>query len=184
MLVGVFGKQGSGKSLFSILLGRLILSIDNNIDLYTNMNVTGNNINVVNDLGDIPLQDGRKKILIVDEAMFSLDSRSSSSKNNKIWTRALAFFRKADFILVIFATHRPNMLDVRIREQLSYVFMARRSRDYFEYLLIDITTYVQRFFKLKKSDFLFTYADFNTKDFPNVLDITKLEDSLLFSIRK
>lgn len=134
--LGVFGPQGSGKTTISMLLCRYFQQFNQEIKIYTNVNATGKNLVTINDLAAIPFQDGKPKIFYLDEAMFTLDSRNSSSRQNKIWTKAFALFRKSDFILEIYSTHTINMLDVRVRDQLNYVILSRKNSTHLKYFSI------------------------------------------------
>jgi ABC-type dipeptide/oligopeptide/nickel transport system ATPase component len=180
--LGIFGPQGSGKSYFAMVLARLLASMDSNVMIYTNMNVEGHNIVVIDDLGMVPLDDHVNKILIVDEAYYSLDSRNSNSKQNSIWTKCFALFRKGDVVLSIFITHRPRMLDVNIREQLDMMLMCRKNKIHFDYLLMDMITEQLKSIHLPKTKQMFDYADFDTKDMPYPITVDSLVDSPLFKI--
>jgi ABC-type dipeptide/oligopeptide/nickel transport system ATPase component len=180
--LGIFGPQGSGKSYFAMVLARLLASMDSKVMIYTNMNVIGHNIVVIDDLGTVPLDDHVNKILIVDEAYYSLDSRNSNSKQNSIWTKCFALFRKGDVVLSIFITHRPRMLDVNIREQLDMILMCRKNKVHFDYLLMDMITEQLKSIHLPKTKQMFDYADFDTKDMPYPITVDSLVDSPLFKI--
>jgi len=180
MKLGVFGPQGSGKSTFAMVLARQLSAYDPDLDIYTNMNVTGHNLHVIDDLGQIPLKDGRNKMIIVDEAYFTLDARNANSKQNTIWTKAFALFRKSDLVLTVFITHRPRMLDVNIREQLDYILMCRKNPAHFDYLLMDTVTDEICSLQLPKNKAMFDFADFDTKDFPNPITVDSLLTNKLF----
>lgn len=182
MKLGIFGPQGSGKSFFAMVLARNLAQMDKDLMIYTNMNVTGHNLVVIDDLGELPLDDGVNKILIVDEAYFSLDSRNANSKQNSVWTKSFALFRKADVVLTVFITHRPRMLDVIIREQLDLILMCRKNPTHFDYLLMDTITEQLKPIQLPKSKELFDYANYNTKDFPFPISVDSLVDHPLFKI--
>jgi hypothetical protein len=182
MKLGIFGPQGSGKSFFAMVLARQLAELDPDLFIYTNMNVIGHNLVVIDDLGSLPLNDRKNKILIVDEAYFSLDSRNSNSKQNSIWTKAFALFRKSDVVLTIFITHRPRMLDVIIREQLDMVLMCRKNPSTFDYLLMDCLTEDTTSMQLPKIKQLFDYADYDTKDFPYPISVDSLIDNKMFRI--
>jgi hypothetical protein len=161
---------------------RTLLQYDPDLMIYTNMNVTGHNITVIDDLGMIPLEDGINKILIVDEAYYTLDSRNSNSKQNSIWTKAFGLFRKSDFVLTIFITHRPRMLDVHIREQLDMYLMCRKNPEHFDYLLMDSISEMTSPIQLPKVKSLFDFANYNTKDMPYPIVVDSLIDHKLFRI--
>lgn len=184
MKIGVFGQQGGGKTFLSMLLARMFQKQYPQIQIYTNINTDGENINVISDFDEIPLDPTQPKILIIDEAMFTIDSRSSSSKQNVTLTKFFAFLRKLNFVMTIFATHRYGMLDVRIRDQLDYVIMSRRNTNNFDYLCLDVTTGQQTFFQVPKTKQLFQFTNFNTLDFPNIISTEKLQQHSLFQFKK
>lgn len=182
--LGVFGPQGSGKTTISMLLCRYFQQFDPEIKIYTNVNATGKNLVTINDLAAIPFQDGKPKIFYLDEAMFTLDSRNSSSRQNKIWTKAFALFRKSDFILEIYSTHTISMLDVRVRDQLNYVIMSRKNSTHFDYILYDTLSKMYSPIQIPKTKEIFDFANFNTKDFPDPILIDELQKIPLFALQK
>lgn len=182
--LGIFGPQGSGKSFIAMMVARSLQRHDPTLTIYTNMNVEGQNIVIITDLGQVPFNDNNNKILIIDEAYFTLDSRNSSSKNNRIWSKAYALFRKSDFILTIFITHRPRMIDVNLREQMQYILMCRKNPMHFDYLLMDAISEFTVPIAVPREEKLFQFANFNTKDFPLPVTIQSLENHPLFQIAK
>lgn len=182
MIIGVFGQQGSGKSFLAVLLSRLFVRSFPELSVYTNMSVDGQGMNVISDLLDIPY-DRSPKIVIVDEAMFSIDSRQSSSHVNVLWTRALAYFRKTNVCIAFFCTHRPGMLESRIREQMAYSFMCRKNPSHFDYLMIDLVSHLTKPFQVLKHPDVFAFADYDTYDFPFPIDVLKLAQDDRFRIR-
>lgn len=184
MLIGVVGPQGSGKTLISMFLARCIATLSLEITIYTNANATGSNVVVISDLGEIPF-DRNPKILILDEAMFSVDSRRAGSESNVIWTRAVAFFRKANFLAVFFATHTPTMIDNRIREQMQYFIMCRKNKLEFQYMMLDMFSQQIKTFKMPKDNQkLYDFVSFDTYDFPNPIETELLmKISPLFRIK-
>lgn len=183
MLIGVFGPQGSGKTLVSVLLSRM-LTRNHDVKIYTNINASGDNIEIITDLGEIPF-DRSPKILILDEAMFSVDSRRAGSESNVVWTKMVAFFRKLNFLMVFYNTHTPAMVDNRIRDQLAYVIMCRKSKTQFEYLLLDMISQQTKPFYMPRSQELYNFTNFDTYDFPNPIDIDLLLEKYdnLFKVR-
>jgi len=182
--MAILGPQGSGKTTLGIFLARKIQTTFKNVTIYTNMNVTNTeNVVTINDLSKVPF-DRSPKILIIDEAMFTLDSRSHSSQQNKVWTRAQALFRKSNFLLVLYITHTVDLIDNRMRRQLDYVIMCRKSKVRFEYLLFDMLTQNTKPFFLPKTEKIFKMANFNTHDFPLPISVDGLSDELLFKIAK
>lgn len=183
MRMGIFGQQGSGKTFFAMVLARRLQQLDPNINIYSNINATGDIIRI-DDLAEIPFQDGKNKILIVDEAMFTLNSRSTNSKQNNVWNKAIALFRKSDFVAVFFITHRPRMIDINIREQLDYILMCRKNVNHFDYLLYESISDLTIPIQIPKMEQIFNFANYNTKDFPLPIQINELEKMPLFQMLK
>lgn len=179
--IGVFGPQGSGKTTIAMLFARHFQQLNKNITIYTNINATGDNLKVISDLAEIPFQDGKPKIFILDEAMFTIDSRNSSSKQNKVWTKALALFRKSQVILSIFITHTPSMLDVRVRDQLEFIIMARKNKTHFDYLIYEVISKMYTAMQIPRTQQVFQFANFNTNDFPNPILTEQLEKNPIFT---
>ena len=141
------------------------------------------NVHTVTDLSQIPF-DRSPKILIIDEAMFTIDSRSHSSKQNKIWTRAQAFFRKANFLLVLYLTHSPDLIDNRMRQQLDYIIMCRKNKNHFDYLAFDMLTQNTKPFYLPKDRKIYEYANYDTHDIPHPISVDGLAEDIIFKIAK
>lgn len=182
--LGVFGPQGAGKTLFVMILARSLQKKYPGTTVYTNINAVGKDLIVIDDLGLIPFQDGKPKIFIIDEAYFTIDSRGSSSKQNRIWSRAFALFRKSDIVLSVFITHRPRMVDVNIREQLDFVLMCRKEKEYFSYLLLDTLSMEQTPIQMPKHKTIYNFADYDTKDFPLAIWTDKLQENPIFRLIK
>lgn len=186
----IIGPQGSGKSLLGLYWSLKLVQQHPKagITIYTNMTLNNSYsfIKTVYDLSEIPF-DRSPKILIVDEAMFTIDSRNHSSKQNKVWTRAQAFFRKANFLLVFFLTHSVDLIDNRMRQQLDFIIFARKNKVRFEYLCIDSNTLAKRPFYLPKEQKVFdllNQVEFDTYDFPPPILVDGLSDNVVFKIAK
>jgi len=193
MKLSIVGQQGSGKTLLSVILARLVQSRYPETMIYSNVYSVDNDPSwvTINDLADFPFDDHKKfkgrvppKILILDEAMFSVSSRGSGSNINELWSRALAYFRKNNVVLTIFATHRVNMLDNRFREQLDGVIMCRKNPSYFDYLLVDMVTHIQKPFRMAKTPSVFNFANYNTYEMPMPIEVIRLQEHPLFQLKK
>lgn len=184
--IGIFGQQGSGKTLLAVLLSRLIQRADPAVTLYTNVtNVTGDESFVtIGDLSEFPFERGKPKILLLDEAMFSIDSRNASSNVNQLWSRALAYFRKSDVIATFYCTHRPSMLDSRFRDQLDAVIMCRKNPTHFDYLYIDMVSQMRKAFQIPKHKYVFDTANYDTRDFPLPIEVIGLMNDPRFQMKK
>lgn len=181
-MIPVVGPQGSGKSLISLYFSRITCNLFKKeygiiLPIYTNINAFGDNIIVISDLGEIPFNRD-PKILILDEAMFSMDSRRSGSEENVIWSRMIAYFRKLNFCIVFFNTHTPAMMDSRIRDQAPYMIMCRKSKLRFEYLLLDLFSQQPKPFYIPKNQSVYDFCDFDTHDFPNPITTDLLQKNM------
>lgn len=198
MKIGIFGGQGSGKTLLAVLLSRLIQRAYPEVTIWGN--VVGKRgdpyFKTITDLADFPFEEDAEKdatcveqwrlpkILLVDEAMFTVSSRSSGSNINELWSRALAFFRKNNVVAVIFMTHRPGMLDVRFRDQLDAVIMCRKNRLHFDYLYMDMVTQLTVPFIVPRDQRVFDMANFNTYQMPMPIEVTRLAVHPLFELKR
>lgn len=179
----ILGDQGTGKSTLALVMARQLMLKDKNIILYTNMNIDGERIHHIYDWGQVPLNN-ENKIVIVDELMFSLDARESSSKHNRAVTRQIAFYRKARIILAIFMTHELGMVDVRLRDQLQYLIIGRKVPNVFNYLLYEKSSRSTTTLTLPRSQQVFDFADFDTLDHPDSLSSDILQLNPLFTPNK
>lgn len=186
MKIGVFGPQGSGKTTIAMFFARYFISQDSRIKVYTNIIAPEENQQIVTieDLADIPYQDGLPKIVIVDEAYFSIGARESNSQQNKIWTKAHALFRKSDIVLTMFVTHAPNMIDVNIRNLLEFIIMSRKNKHYFDFMLYDTLSRESAPLQLPRAKQLFDFTNFDTKQFPDPITVEQLKTHPLFKIQK
>lgn len=184
--IAIVGRQGSGKTFLGAYMARMLMNqYKGEIDLYTNIEMKGENVFVIHDLMDFPFDKKRKKIILIDEAMFSVNSRSSSSNINQVWSMAYALFRKSNVILSVFMTHRPKMIDVNLRDQLSYIVMCRKDKHKFDYLFIDMILQVQKGVHIPKTKEVFDIADYDTHDYPLPIEVLRLADEHpLFHIKK
>ncbi|MCG8528701.1 MAG: ATP-binding protein [Opitutales bacterium] len=167
-IVGVIGLQGSGKTSFAVQYGRKFNSVNGQV--YTNMNIHG--FTEIRDFGEIPFTRDMK-LLIIDEAMFSLDSRSFSSKDNKIFSRFLAYLRKINTQLM-WITHFPNLIDSRLRLQTSLFILCKKYRNKTLFNVINAFTLDQYSYSINRSEDFFNYCNYNSFEMPNILSTKKL----------
>lgn len=181
-LVAILGQQGCGKTTLAMFLARYMMRFDKSIHLYTNVNVTGDNVHVINDFSQINLDPEQRKIVIVDESMFTVDSRNANSKQNKNFSKILALFRKSSVLYAFFCTHTFSMVDNRLRDQFKLIFFGRKHKSEFQYLCIDAESQQYKPLYIKKSNEFFDFCDFNTRDFPLPISSEGLEKLDLFKI--
>lgn len=167
-IIGVIGLQGSGKTSFAVQYGRKFQMIDGQV--YSNMNIQG--FKNIRDYAEIPFN-RKLKLLIIDEAMFSLDSRSFSSKDNKIFSRFLAYLRKINTQL-IWITHFPNLIDSRLRSQTDYYVLCKKHKNQTRFIVINAFTLEQYSYKILRSPEFFKFCNYNTFDMPDIISTKKL----------
>lgn len=184
--VAIFGPQGSGKTTIAMFFIRAFMQQDKTLKVYTNVYNLANTPNFIqiDDLSQIPFQDGLPKIIYVDEAYFTIGSRDTGSKQNKIWTKAFALFRKSDVVCTIFSTHRPNMIDINIRNLCDYIIMSKKNRQYNDYLIYEVISKMSTGFTMPKTKALYDFTKFDTKDFPPPISSEGLEFHPLFKVLK
>lgn len=163
-ILGLFGPMGSGKTAFGVFLSRYEEEINSPVKVYTNVPDIQGLIHV-SKASQIPI-DLTPKILFIDEAMFSLDSRLFSSNNNRFFGRFLAFLRKVE-MMMIYATHDPGMVDVRLRQHTQYSVFFKDSGSHFAAMFIDCMTEEKSIHYIKKSPEYFQTANYDTRAFPD-----------------
>lgn len=184
--IGVFGPQGSGKTMLAVLISRLVQRSDPRVKIYTNIAAIRQEPGfiTISDLSEFPFDRDFPKIFILDEAMFSIDSRTSTTNINQLWSRALAYFRKSLNVLTFYCTHRPSMLDSRFRDQLDYVIMARKNKHHFDYLIIDMLTQLSAPMVVPKQQYVYDMANYDTYDFPLPIEVIGLMNDERFVLKK
>ncbi len=169
MIYGVVGLQGAGKTSFLVYIGRQFQRLG--ADVYTNMSVE--DFVHIRDFSEIPF-DRKFKILLIDEAMFSFDSRSFGSKDNKIFSRFLAYLRKQNTGL-IWATHFLGLVDVRLRMQTEIYYMVKkRDERYIDVLAMNAFTSSIHSMSIEKSPRYFSYLRYDTADMPSIVTVQGL----------
>lgn len=130
------GDLGSGKTL-SAVMSAFRWANSANVPILSNMSIEGGiKLNTGEDLYKIADFAERGSILLIDEAQSVLDSRTSQTKGQVKFTQFLQYLRKMR-CLVIYTTPDYSMVDVRVRQRLSYRVHVSRLRgrmvwDYYE----------------------------------------------------
>lgn len=164
MIVGVYGYQRSGKTLLAMILARRIAAAFG-VEIYSNM--VAAETHLIERLTDIPL-DGRPKILLLDEVNFMVDSRSF--RTNIEFTLFLNTLGKQRILLLVTAIH-PGMVELRLRQQHNYVFVARGGERVFEYLCFDAVRGRRSVVTLPRSAETFAEANYDSHlVFPNLVE--------------
>ena len=110
MLLLCSGVQRSGKTSFSVYISRKLQ--EKGFHVYTNMEVEG--FTTIKNITEVP----PNSVLLLDELPNLMDSR-----NYKMFTDITIWFntlRKRNIHFIATAI-RPEMIDIRVRQQLQYV---------------------------------------------------------------
>lgn len=164
MIVMCSGLQRSGKTLFAIYLARKLM--EQGYPVYTNMrNVQG--FKTIEKIEEVP----PNSTLLLDELPNMMDSRDYKNfKNITIWFNTL---RKRNIHFIATAIN-PDMIDLRVRQQIEYLIFAKKdlnNKDILNYRIIDIYSKKFKDFNIYKNLKLFNFANYDTKQIPNIINM-------------
>lgn len=162
IIVGSFGYQRSGKTLISYLLADSFFKKGMNV--YTNMTVP-HFINI-SALTDIPF-DNEPKVLLLDECYYFMDSRNW--KNN---TDSSIFFNTIgkQNILLLLTAISPDMIELRLREQMNYFILVKSDSNFIYYKMFDVQRNKTQIFTVKKDASLYENLKYDTLQVPDYVD--------------
>lgn len=164
MIAGFFGFQRSGKSAGAMFLARWFERYYQ-MPIYTNLQADG--VIQIERLSQLPI-DFKPKVLLLDEVNFMLDSRAW--KDNSQWAVFLNTVGKQKILLLMTAIY-PGLVEVRLRGQMNYIFVARDAGSAFEYLVVDVIRNRQQVARLPKSPDLFSALAYDSDlVVPNIVD--------------
>ncbi|WP_202709706.1 ATP-binding protein [Sporosalibacterium faouarense] len=165
IITGFYGFQRSGKTALAILLSRL-LNDEYDIPVYTNMNSPKGFI-TIESLEDIPYN-FKPKVLLLDEAMQFLDSRAWSDNQKSSF-----FFNIIGKLNIFLMLTSPimDMIDIRLRKQHNYMFIAKSDDKNIYYRCFDVQRNTQKDIILEKNKKLFDYLDYDHQEVPDVIDL-------------
>ena len=162
-IVGFFGFQRSGKTLLASIFAEHLRQ-SYGIPVYTNMSVE--NWTTIRSISEIPFN-FESKIVLLDEIYFSLDSRAW--KDNATSSIFLNTIGKQE-ILFLYTAISPDMVEMRLRDQTELMFIAKNIKsDYIEYMVIDTYRKSSNFIALRKTDEIFNYVKYDTKQVPGLV---------------
>ena len=160
MLLMCSGLQRSGKTAFAVYLCRKF--IEQGYPIYTNMEVEG--FTTINKITEVP----PNSVLLLDEIPNLMDSRNYKNFTDiTIWFNTL---RKRNIHFICTAI-RPEMVDLRVRQQLEYVIYAKGTDNIMYYRCVDVQSKNFRDFTIKKTQDFFNFVNYNTKQIPNMIDM-------------
>lgn len=163
LICGFYGFQRSGKTLLATMIAESYRR--KGVKVYTNMDVKG--FIKISSLNDLPV-DHEPKVLLLDEAYWFLDSRDWEKT-----TKSSIFFNtlgKHNF-LFLFTAISPDMIDMRIRKQQNYVFMAKGNSKFITYKILDVQRQRSRLFVMPKSEDVFNFVQYRTLDVPDIINV-------------
>lgn len=163
LICGFYGFQRSGKTLLACMIAESYRR--KGVKVYTNMDVSY--FIKISSLNDIP-DNKEPKVLLLDEAYYFLDSRYWEQN-----TKSSIFFNTLgkQNVLFLFTAISPDMIDMRIRKQQNYVFIAKGNTLAITYKILDIQRQQKRIFVMPKSDDVFNYVKYQTLEVPDYIDV-------------
>jgi hypothetical protein len=164
LIVGFFGYQRSGKTLLAYLMAESYRN--RGIEVYSNMIVP--EWNKISSLDEIP-EDKKPKVLVLDEIYYFLDSRTWNSNTGA--TIFINTIGKRNILLLMTAI-KPDMIEMRLREQMNYMVMAMGTESHIKYKMLDIIKNKSAMYTLEKTKELFQGIKYKTLDVPDFVDIT------------
>ncbi|PNT90889.1 hypothetical protein [Clostridium thermosuccinogenes] len=162
IIVGYFGFQRSGKTLKAYLDAESYRQ--KGIEVYSNMDVPG--WNKLTSLTDIPFNT-QPKVVLLDEAYYFLDSRNW--KNNTDSTIFFNTIGKQNILLLLTAID-PGTIELRLRNQMNYVYLVKSDKRYIYYKLIDVIRQKEKIYILEKTKELFNSITYDTNQVPDIVD--------------
>lgn len=168
-LIGVYGQQRSGKTLFAYLLALKIhdelLRDGYDIRIYTNLLVYPNDdikMVHVNSISEIPL-DLEPKILILDEIYNGTDANDFRKlKEISIFINTVG----KQNMLLIFTSIDDMMVFNRIRNQVNMAVLVKKSNGYIFYRIVNPSSMNVYDFKIKICPELFKRVHYDTNFIP------------------
>lgn len=167
-MIGVFGKQRSGKTLWAYRFCKSLL--DNaarqgfDLPVYTNVFTRDKRFTYINSIDDFPLS-LEPKVLFIDEIYNGCDSQDYKQlKDISIFLNTLG----KQNCLFLFTSIEPGMVYNRIRNQMNAaVFVKGDPKNiYYRMLLLDQMKEVN--YVVEKTDDLFKSVDYDTNFIPPI----------------
>lgn len=164
LIVGFYGYQRSGKTLLAYKIAKSYTK--RGLVCYTNMIVSDPGFVTIKSLSDMPLNT-KPKVLLLDEVYSFMDSRNWRNNSN-----ASLFFNtlgKQSCLLLLTAIS-PDMVEMRLRNQQSYMIIAKGDNEKIKYRLIDCQRLTTSDFVLPKDEKLFADCNYDTLQVPDIVD--------------
>lgn len=162
IITGYFGFQRSGKTLMAYMQAERYRA--KNCEIYSNMTVPG--WIKLESLCDIPF-DYKPKVLLLDEAYYFMDSRNW--KNNTDSTIFWNTIGKQNILLMLTGID-PGTIEMRIRNQMNFVYLVKGDENYIYYKIIDVVRQKSQIRKLAKTKQLFEKLTYDSNQVPDIVD--------------
>lgn len=179
-IVGIMGKQRSGKTLIAYKLCRIIQNACKqsgfNLPVYTNLYSPADDFIYISSLDDFPL-DLTPKIFLVDEIYNGCDAQDYKKlKDISIFINTIG----KQNCLFIFTTIDASMVYNRIRGQMNLAVLVKADSSRIFYKLIHMDSGNQRDFEVVKRPDLFRDVNYDTNFIPPPFDwsMSKWNDKL------
>ena len=173
-IIGVYGAQRSGKTLYAYLMALKISDAfyeltGQRIRIYTNLLIYPNEdiqAEHVDSISDIPL-DLEPKIFILDEIYNGTDANDFRKlKDISIFINTVG----KQNMLLIFTSIDDSMVFNRIRNQVNCAVLVKKSGDFIFYRLVDPASGNYKDFKIQKNPELFKRVHYDTNFIPLFFD--------------
>lgn len=160
-MIGVFGKQRSGKTLFSYKLVKQ-LSLAYDIPVYTNIYAPEDGFIYINSLRDFPL-DLSPKIFFLDEIYNGTDSQDYRKlKEISIFINTIG----KQNCLFIYTSIEPGMVYNRVRNQTQLVICVKSDTEHIYYKAFNLQNGNQFAYVVPKNQALFSDVNYDTNFIP------------------
>jgi len=172
-IVGIFGKQRSGKTLIAYKLAKTLQykAKEKGVSLrvFTNLWCPGDeNFTFVNSMDELPL-DLEPKIVLIDEIYNGCDAQDFRKlKDISIFINTIG----KQNCLFIFTSIEANMVYNRIRNQQNVAILVKANADLIMYKMLFMDTLSELTYTIKKSPELFKDLNYDTKFIPFDFDWT------------
>ncbi|MDD3253691.1 MAG: hypothetical protein PHV18_14160 [Lachnospiraceae bacterium] len=160
-ILGVFGKQRSGKTLFAYKVVKFFAS-ELDIPVYTNIYSPNDGFYWINSISDFPL-DLEPKILFIDEVYNGTDSQDYRRlKEVSIFLNTLG----KQNCLFVYTSIDSSMVYNRLRNQTQYAVLVNSDTQCIYYRWTDISRAYSRDFQVIKCPELFKNVSYDTNFIP------------------
>lgn len=165
-IVGIYGKQRSGKTLIAYKITKALREAakEQGYDLrvYTNLYCPEDDWIYVNCLDDLPL-DLEPKIVLIDEIYNGCDAEDHKKLNEiSIFVNTIG----KQNCLFIFTSIYPKMVYNRLRQQINTAILVKSSGDYIHYKVMNVNTGVESDYCVQKTERLFRDVKYDTNFIP------------------